>query len=117
MAFVHGKKYEENSSDFNVQVSHNGYWSKTGSVKVQDLELITRIKPRGTHTKLLKLLYESSVNICRKYRNMVSKSTNRKYILLGVDSIPIKKMEDMIFGMLRLIDFLIYVIRQIQIEM
>lgn len=91
LAFVHGKKYEENSSDFNVQVSHNGYWSKSGSVKVQDLELITRIKPRGTHTKLLKLLYESSVNICRKYRNMVSKSTNRKYILLGVDSIPIKK--------------------------
>lgn len=90
LAFVHGKKYEENSNDFNIQVSHNGYWSKSGSVKVQDLELITKIKPRGTHSKLLKLLYESSANICRKFNNMVLKSTKRKYILLGVDSLPIK---------------------------
>ena len=95
LAFVHGKDYSENSDDFNMQVSHNGYWSKDGAVKVHSLDLINTLgKQKLIHNKLLDLLYISSKEICSKYRNILNNSTDRKYILLGIDSLPIIRNND-----------------------
>ncbi len=91
MAFIHGQNYESNT-DFDVQVSHVGYWSQSGKVKVKPLAKINELenKPRNFHQKILGLLFDVSSKICNKFKNMIEASEENTYIILGTDFLVTK---------------------------
>lgn len=95
MAFIHGEDYVSNTSH-EIQVSHAGYWSENGRVKVKPLCKINELanKPRNFHNKLLELLFNVSKTICHKFKDMVDASEENTYIILGTDFLVTKKNRD-----------------------
>jgi prolyl 4-hydroxylase len=93
LAFVHGADYSTANCDHNVQVSHAGYHSESGAVKVHSLENIMDLKdhPLNFHNILLHEMYDVTKVIAERFDKMVQASNEREYILLGVDYLPIKK--------------------------
>ena len=95
LAFIHGQKYETKTTSHDVQVSHAGYASPNGAVKVKSLEKIGELKNkrRDLYPHLQELLYNTSKVICDNFKNMIEKSTNRRYLILGTDYLPIFENE------------------------
>lgn len=87
---VHGKEYSESSDDFDIQVNHAGYHRKDANgVQLFPLTHISQHQEiQGKHSLLLHLLFKSSVDLCAKYSQLVQKSTDTQFMLLGVDAIP-----------------------------
>lgn len=86
---VHGKEYEENSSDWDVQVNHNGYCSQSGLVKLHNLEDLDEMKGKSVREEIFIHLYKSSKEIAKNFKTVVESTTETQYIILGVDSLPI----------------------------
>lgn len=91
-AMIHGKDYVENSVDFDIQINHNGYCNASATVKVFNLESIRTLnsKHKNTYEKITSLLYSSSKDLCGRFKDMIEKSTERRFILLGIDNLIIK---------------------------
>tara|TARA_Y100000389_G_scaffold203657_1_gene252901 strand:- start:6055 stop:7017 length:963 start_codon:yes stop_codon:yes gene_type:complete len=94
LSFVHGKDYVPSTSH-EIQVSHNGYASPSGSVKVHSLEKIGELggseKRADMYPYIQKLLYKVSKEICKKFPKMVESTTEKRYLILGIDYLVVKK--------------------------
>ena len=93
LVFVHGQDYDSSNISHEVQVSHHGYWSKTGAVKVHSLEKIGELKGKRSdmYPFLQELLYNVSIKLLKEFPEMITASTEKRYILLGSDYLVINK--------------------------
>ena len=94
IAVIHGEDYSQSNCDHNVQVSHEGYHNEKGDVKIHPLENIMDLTdhPTNTHDMLLREMYEVSKVIADRFDRLVQESNECEYIILGVDFLPIKKI-------------------------
>jgi hypothetical protein len=87
IAFVHKKKYDENSTDYDAQISHAGYQldSDTG-VKLVSFDELFADMP-GMKELAFKRIFNASREAILKFRDTRESSSNTDYIILGVDNL------------------------------
>ena len=89
---LHGKEYDANSTDYDIQINHNGYNDSKKKVELKEFKYLYPDKP-GMKELIFKKLKDASKEMITRFKDTRSSSSETDFIILGMDSILVYENE------------------------